>query len=390
MRLEATFDAIAEWTYRAALPFWAREGVDRHHGGFVEELDFQGQDAARPYKRTRVACRQIYVFSHAALLGWRDGADLIAHGAEYLTQKAWRSADQGLARRLTREGETLDPTPDLYDHAFALFAFAYAARATGEAAYREWIERIADFIEDKLRHPSGEGFLDESPAPARRRQNPHMHLLEATLAAYETTEDPRFERLARDLVDLFKTRFFDRASQTLGEVFTETWARAPGAQGDIVEPGHQLEWAWILRQCARLFSIDCNDDSRLLIDLVERRGLNPETGAVINQMQRDGAALDNGSRCWPNTERLKAAVALHEIGGGDARAMVESSAQLLLKRYLSPTTNINIPRGGWIDAFDGAGRPIATAMPASTLYHLFVAFSEVLRIRESFQQSPRL
>jgi mannose/cellobiose epimerase-like protein (N-acyl-D-glucosamine 2-epimerase family) len=40
--------------------------------------------------------------------------------------------------------------------------------------------------------------------------------------------------------------------------------------------------------------------------------------------------------------------------------------------------------GLWIDAFDASGQPVATAIPTSTFYHLFLAFAEILRI------APRL
>jgi N-acylglucosamine 2-epimerase/mannose-6-phosphate isomerase len=38
--------------------------------------------------------------------------------------------------------------------------------------------------------------------------------------------------------------------------------------------------------------------------------------------------------------------------------------------------------GGWLDAFDQAGKATAKAMPTSTFYHLFLAFAEVLRVAD--------
>ncbi len=48
---------------------------------------------------------------------------------------------------------------------------------------------------------------------------------------------------------------------------------------------------------------------------------------------------------------------------------------LLFSKYLAVE-----PRGAWMDQFDGDGRPIAKAVPASILYHFFLCFSEVLRL----------
>ena len=38
------------------------------------------------------------------------------------------------------------------------------------------------------------------------------------------------------------------------------------------------------------------------------------------------------------------------------------------------------PVGLWIDQFDGSGHACAANVPASTFYHLVVAFEELLRV----------
>ena len=55
--------------------------------------------------------------------------------------------NMALARRLTREGGALDPTPDLYDLALVLFGFAWFHRATKDKLARDWMHRTLDFIE---------------------------------------------------------------------------------------------------------------------------------------------------------------------------------------------------------------------------------------------------
>lgn len=177
--------------FTAALPWWAANGLDRKHGGYVEQMTLDGRDAAVPFKRTRVTARQIYVFSHGFMLGFEKGVDLARHGFDFLVSKTWQGPDKGFVRTLTREGAPLDPTPDLYDLAFVLFAFAWFHRATKEKPAREWMHRTLDFIEAKLRAPGGEGFLHElprkdsvsrtrtctSPRPASRRMNPRRETL---------------------------------------------------------------------------------------------------------------------------------------------------------------------------------------------------------------------
>ncbi|MDZ4761758.1 MAG: AGE family epimerase/isomerase [Alphaproteobacteria bacterium] len=371
------YNEVRRWMFDIALPFWARHGVDRMHGGFVEALTLDGKDAGAGFKRTRVTCRQIHVFSHAAMLGWSDGEAIARDGFGFLTQRTWLGRETGFARTLTVTGEALDVTPDLYDYAFVLFACAWRHRASQDPQALEWAHRTLDVIESKLRHPGGEGYWHRLPATGWREQNPHMHLLEAAIVLYETSGEARFGALATSIAKLFQTRFFDLRTGTLAEFFDDDWNRAPGGDGRIVEPGHQFEWAWILENCRRLGLAEASEAVRRLVEFGERYGVDPATGVTFNSVNEDGVSIDRGSRTWPNTERLKAAVALYELDGTDPEPVFASSSGVLLDRYLS-----HLPAGAWMDAFDAGGRPVAANVPASTFYHVFLAFAEMLRVAD--------
>lgn len=364
---------LRRWMFDVALPFWGREGVDPA-GGYVEHFELDGR-AHTATKRVRVICRQIYVFSHAAVLGWADGERLSAHGWRFLTGHAWLGPEEGWARLLDREGRVLDATPDLYDAAFALFACGWRHRASGDAEALAWAHRTLDHLDAHMRHPGGEGFLHERPARGPRQQNPHMHMLEAALVLLESSGEARFRDLADELVTLFARRFYDPATCTLAEFFDEDWRRAPGDTGRLTEPGHQFEWAWILANHQRLTGRDNTALVRGLIASAEAHGVDPVTGAVYNAVRDDGVLIDGGSRTWPNTERMKAAVALYEQDGVDPRPVLEASGRLLLDRYLAGPWP-----GAWIDAFDAEGMPAVAKTPTSTLYHVFLAFAEALRV----------
>ena len=374
---------ICDWLFGKALPFWAEAGVDRRFGGFIEELSFDGSDAGLPHKRVRVTCRQVYAFSHAKLLGWTDGAMLIDSGADYLTTRAWQGEDKGFARLLNRDGSVLDPIADLYEHAFAIFAFAYAYKATQNSDYLQWAHKTLDFIEAHLRDHDGEGFWHNAERSGHRQQNPHMHLTEACLAAYDASGDQRFSETGKDLIALFENRFCDPETGVLTEFFEPDWSAAKGEKGRIVEPGHHFEWAWILQNTRARFGAGRAETIGALAGYAEKHGLNPKTGAVMNSIDIAGRPLDAGSRSWPNTERIKAAIALYELSGDDPARVVEETSRLLLDRYLSSTPGgFAIPEGAWIDAFDGDARPVSERIPASILYHMLLAFSEVLRVQD--------
>jgi mannose/cellobiose epimerase-like protein (N-acyl-D-glucosamine 2-epimerase family) len=61
----------------------------------------------------------------------------------------------------------------------------------------------------------------------------------------------------------------------------------------------------------------------------------------------------------------------------------EAAAQVSLD-FLDNYLATDIP-GLWMDQFDAAGRGITDAAPASTLYHIVVAFREMMLFAETAQ-----
>lgn len=375
MSREVPFDAVRAWMFDAALPLWAARGVDTEHGGFFEELDAAGAPTACTFKRVRVICRQTYVFSHAALLGWQRGAELSLVGFEYLMAHA-RTPDGSWAKVLSREGEIIDATPDLYDLAFVIYAAAWRYRVSNERRALNCALEALAFIEDRMRAPNG-GFWPSLPHAGQLRQNPHMHLTEACLAAFEATREARFLDVAREVITLFRTHFFD--GNSLGERFDAHWRRTSA----VLEPGHHFEWAWILAEFNRLSGDDVAPLSEKIAAFAERVGVDPHTGLVYDAINEEGAVEERTSRLWTNTERLKAALALFELSGRDTRPMIASSLRRIFDHHMAD----QIP-GLWIDRLDERGSALSTAVPASCVYHVFLAFAEVLRLEPRLRRLP--
>jgi mannose/cellobiose epimerase-like protein (N-acyl-D-glucosamine 2-epimerase family) len=370
--MSSIFTGLRNWIFEEALPFWSTEGIDRANGGYVEHFSLDGT----PYietKRVFVVCRQIYVFAHASTLGFAEGAALAAHGYPFL-EKAWLPDTGGWARRLDARGRPVDETPDLYVLSFALFALAWIYRLTSDPKVLARAHETLDFIERRMGHVSGAGFLHEYPAAGPRQQNPHMHLVEGLLALAEFTREPRFFEASEKIVNLFETRFFNARSKTLAEFFAEDFGPLDSPEGRLTEPGHQFEWAWILNNYQRLTGRDARQTIIGLHETAERHGVDARTHATYNVVRDDGTVINAGSRIWPNTERMKAAVALFELTGRSPLADLEQSGRLLLDAYLAPAL-----RGRWFDNLDEHGKPTADKIPASSLYHLFLAFAETLR-----------
>ncbi|MBI1187456.1 MAG: mannose-6-phosphate isomerase [Alphaproteobacteria bacterium] len=370
--LDALFADVRRWMFDLALPLWSKAAVDPAHGGFFEALDMTAAPVETSFRRPRVTSRQVYVFSHAAMLGWTAGDAVARRGVEFLLRG---ENDGAWPQRLTPAGAPNDAVFDLYDHAFLLSAFAWRWRAAQDHEALQAAHRVVDFIERAMLPTASmdpRGFLHTKPPQGPRLQNPHMHLLEAGLAAYEATGEPRFAALSHRLVDLFLECLFD--GRTLGERFDDAWGRAAGEAGRTVEPGHHFEWAWILCSYQRLMGRNVTAQALALVDFAETFGVDRETQATCQSVRDDGAVVDASSRTWPNTERIKGSLAAFELAGRDPRPAVLGSARLLLDKYLATPTP-----GLWIDHFDAAGAPLSNVSPTSTHYHVFLAFAELLR-----------
>jgi mannose/cellobiose epimerase-like protein (N-acyl-D-glucosamine 2-epimerase family) len=358
------------------LPFWLVRGVDGPQGGFFEALSLDGTPLTTLPKRLRVQARQIYVSCHAALLGFSaDALPAARAGYEFMTRHGWHQ-EGGWVHLFDPGGRVIDTKRDAYDHAFALLALSWFYRATGDGSALDWIERTLAFIDRDLVHPAGgfhESIPAEGPAPLRR-QNPHMHLFEAMLSLHAATGDRQFLDRATRLCALFKERFFDAKRGILLEYFDADWKPLAGKNA-VVEPGHHCEWVWLLDKFERLTGESTGTERQALLDFAMRHGRDPASGLLMDELNPDGTPRLTTMRAWPQCEGMKAKLASLERGELAAAADARHFAKGLLDRYLAVK-----PLGIWQDRFDAAGRGLTPQVPASTLYHVFLAFAELLRV----------
>ena len=369
----ATLHSPRDWMQETCLPLWADKGYDRTHEGFVERFDLKTGLADAPFKRVRVQARQIYVFSHAHILGWSNNADLALRALSFV-EPAW-SANTGWARTLTVTGELADPTPDLYDNAFMLFALGWAFRATGEKRLADRARETLLAVKATLGRSDKRGYLPEKPVVGHWVQNPHMHMLEACLVLAEATGESIYFEESERILAVFRAFFYDDFSETLAEYFNQDWDRASGDSGRITEPGHQFEWRWLLAEYARIVGSTQPSETRGLFRFANQFGVDPTTGLVSAEIRDDGLPLNTNLRVWPQTELLKARLSELEAGDATQAPLVRQVIDNLFDIFLDK------PKAGlWIDLVDTQRRPLVTNVPASTLYHVCLAFSEAERL----------
>ncbi|WID95863.1 AGE family epimerase/isomerase [Bosea vestrisii] len=368
-------DDLKAWLTNTLLPSWIDRAFDPARLGFVEYLGPNGMPETSDLRTTLVTARLTYVFSHAHLLGVPGALAAARHGFAFLTS-ACRHADGRFSHSCTARGEAVDGRSDFYDLAFVLFALGWFTKATGETDALAIAGEVMDFLDGELAHPAG-GYREDTLGTQPRRQNPHMHLLEACHALAAVSPDPRWLATADRLVRLMRERMLD-ANGTLGEFFSEDWTTFPGPRGLIREPGHHFEWTWLLYHHERLTgSGEARDTARKLHAFGQRQvdaSVNPSR-LVVNEVDPTGHVLNGAALLWPQTEYLKALVARIEFeGDDDAAARLDQHLRLTFQHFVDRKSGL------WVNQLDDQGRPMSERLPVRVLYHLVLALAEICRV----------
>ncbi|WP_018181754.1 AGE family epimerase/isomerase [Kaistia granuli] len=367
-----SFAFAKAWATELALPLWSGVGFDMARGLFHERLDFERNPIALPATRLMVQARQIATFSRASLAGWHSGSETVLAACLANVERLYHRADghPGWIFSIDPYGKPASRVRDLYAHAFIIYALAWSHRLTGDPhAIRLADETLAE-IDVTLAAPLG-GHLDASPSSdPTRRQNPHMHLLEAVLALYEATGRERDLVRAGALVELATSRFIDAEAGALLEDFAPDWRPLQPRGHNRVEPGHQFEWYWLLGEYRRLGGAIPEEVTDRLLDFGLDHGIDQESGLIVDAVTETGSMLSPSFRSWPHAEGVKAFVTAAKSGQSGAAQMADHLLASLL------TFCPDMLEGGWIDRFDADGAPMVDHMPASTLYHVMGALLE--------------
>lgn len=361
------------WALEESLPLWWKANrLD--NGAFYEALDFEGRPVPEAWSRVRVQARQVY----ALALGWKLG-----FRKKSLPDKLERSivrffdtciGPEGLPGRIVNveSGELVDPRPELYNTGFALMALAQSRKVLGGRAVDGRIGQLLDRIDEHLAHATGDGYREFLPANTIRLQNPHMHFFESLLALYKATRNPDVHERAELLLNFIRDTFFEQRAGVVQEKVNP----ALEMSASEYEPGHSMEWVWLLGWRSRLFDLPLDPFAVRLYTHYLSAGF-PE-GETPMCLTVDHRPVDPSRRLWSQTEALKAHLAIAELGppelGPAAAQRAIECAKAIWKDWLEPAAP-----GGWLDHFDAEGNLVARDMPASMCYHLYVLVAELKR-----------
>lgn len=310
-----------------------------------------------PIERYRaMACaRQLFVFSQAG-----DAAhahvlfDSLMHTFQDTRHGGWFYS-------VDAQGAPLNTTKDLYTHAFVVFACAEYARRSGNRDALNVVHRTSALIQshfaaadDLFNAAYDAGFTTVTATPI---QNPLMHLTEAWLAAREATRDRAFDTALSRLAGAIARRFVHAPTGCIAEL-------PIGADDNRLEPGHQFEWFWLVKQAGALFEASGLEKALTrAFSFAQKYGVDENTGGICASLDEAGRIKDATQRIWAQTEYLRA-LASHDDPA--ARAALPRQIERFQQRFLRPQ--------GWFECKTPAGEVARAEMPSTTPYHLATAY----------------
>ena len=374
---------------RALVATWMRK-LPRTAGGYAEHVSSPWVEAASlgalPERSALAQLRLAYTFLHAGKLGLEGAAAAGISALAGANRVFWREELRGWTRRADLEGACLDATVDSYDQAFGLLALAW----DGSGPSRSQAYAALAGLDEECRGPGGgyrefrNGFAAPGSLPVAglRRQNPHMHLLEAFLAWWKVDPEGPWRERAAAMVALLRNRFLESGEGFLREYFDENWLPLGGESGSSLESGHHFEWVWLLSEYRKL----SGDDSvallaRKLYDFALKRGVDTDALA-FERISPRGEVVAGTKLLWPQTEQLKAHLAVYEWSG-------DAAARAAAQRVLRLIGSLYLGDGFFVNALDRDRHPIHEPTRSRLLYHIFLALAEAERVLEPKSEDLR-
>ena len=349
---------------------WSRHGIDKEQGFSYESMNHDWTINSINRIRLLTQCRQLYTFSHACQNHHtKDWQALLGPLFNFITSRYF--IDGRWIFSLNDDLSIKDQYSDAYALAFVLLSFSHYYKVTNDDRALSYMKETHQFLLNNMQAESG-GFYESFPVDVEqtRRQNPHMHLLEGYIAAFEVTQDADYKATIQSLLALALAHFYDKKSKTLREFFNTDWQLHP-TTGHLVEPGHHFEWVWLLYQANKILpNSDYTDLAQQLWLTASRHGL-ANNGGIYNQIDgNDYHPIDKEKRIWPITEYLKA-ITVMPIGKEEKIDRLEKALDFMQQHYLQPN-------GRWNEYLNADNTPKDFPLPGTSSYHIFLGLTEVI------------
>lgn len=373
-----------QWFWDSFLPNWIEQAHDLKSIGFFDLLDVDGQPLL-PNRRTILAqARLLFTFSHLALISNNQAFHNAAQIArDAITAFRKPSGLYCLARNAdgSPTGDSKDELARSYDQSFVILGLSTWGRLHPEESVQEEIETVWNVSQKLLKDPETGLMLEhdelidpKAESAPNRSQNPHMHLFEASLQAYEMSNDPIWLERAASMRAKGLEYFFDAETGTIKEFIAPDLTSLPAQDGQYREIGHQCEWAWLL-----LREVELGGDPSMkqvaghLLSFADQYGFVKDgslAGIAFDAVSSDVSWREEQFLLWPQTEAIKT----YAIRSNDEeyRNKAKNLTLLMFRKYFAG-------RAAFANQLNSVGKPIWSEALSRLHYHTVLCLTEGAR-----------
>ncbi len=248
-------EGMLEHLENQLIPFW-HSMRDEEKGGYFGLRDRSLAIDEDAPKGAVYMSRILWFFSNSyMLLGTDELLDDAEHAYNFIRDCMTDKENGGIFWSVMRDGSTCDTGKHTYAHAFAVYALASYARASGEREPLELAMELFNTIESRCREgeryheafsetfePIDNVRMREYGIYSKHTMNTLLHLAEAYAELFEAGgEEFVRERLAW-LLEEYTEKVYDKEKRRLNVFFDKDMTPV----GDIRSYGHEIEASWLM------------------------------------------------------------------------------------------------------------------------------------------------
>jgi len=331
------------------LPFWLKYAVDDEFGGFHGQITNDLKINPCAHKGLILNARILWTFSKAyKVYGYESYLGTARRAYEYLRRYFWDTEFGGVYWMVDHRGKPVETKKRIYGQAFAVYALAEYAAASGEEESRERAIALQRIIEKVSYDEKNGGYfetyerdwklaekqqLSEVDMDEKKSMNTHLHLLEAYASLLRRWNDDVLRERLRELLGIFLARVIDPETNHFRMFFDEVWRD----RSDRFSFGHDIEGSWLICEAAEVLG------DKKLLEQARRAAVKMAQAVYEEAVDADGGLvyegtseeiIDTDKHWWPQAEAVVGFLNAYELSGKDYFRKAAERSWEFIEKYI--------------------------------------------------------
>jgi len=349
------------------LPFWLKYAVDDEFGGFHGQITNDLKIDPRAHKGLILNARILWTFSKAyKVYGYESYLGTARRAYEYLRRYFWDTEFGGVYWMVDHRGKPVETKKRIYGQAFAVYALAEYAAASGEEESRERAIALQRLIENASHDGKNGGYfetyerdwklaekqqLSEVDMDEKKSMNTHLHLLEAYASLLRRWNDDGVRERLRELLGIFLARIIDPETNHFRMFFDEVWRD----RSDRFSFGHDIEGSWLICEAGEVLG------DKKLLEEARRAAVKMAQTVYEEAVDADGGLvyegtseeiIDTDKHWWPQAEAVVGFLNAYELSGKDYFLKASERSWEFIEKYI-----VDHKHGEWYWKVSREGTP---------------------------------